>query len=631
MTLIRLSTALLLLTVLAALALTAERGHPGPAVQASVGGIVSVDSTDDSNARDGKITLREAMLLVTGGLAVGALDADECDNVLGAAFGAICVAANPPSAANADKISFNVFVFSPENPETILIASPLPTLSTGNDLIEGSFAEVVVDRQTTGGGDNDDCFLITSNGNTIRGLEIKRCRIGIRIMDAAQNNMIGGDGEGQRNVLYDTGIGAITLSGPGTLGNSIIGNYIGTDASGNVAMGHQGGIRVNSGAQSNTIVGNVIAGGANVAITIRDAGTEDNVVQANYLGTNASGDAALPNIIGIEVSTGASNNIIGGSSEGEGNVISGNTFAGLNISSGAEGNSVIGNFIGTDASGENPIPNLTGVQFFNNGANNNTIGGVAEGESNLIAYNDEEGVLMNGVDSTGNTIRGNSIHSNGGKGIALVNGANTELAPPAITGFGSVTGTACPNCTIDVYSDSEDEGEVYEGTTESDGNGDWTLDAVPQGPFVTATATDADGNTSEFSAPADLLATPAPTPTLAPGETPGPTPVPTPTPTPVPVDELAQGDNDCDGDTDSVDALAGLRHLVALPVNQEPGCPALGGAVPAAAPAGDPPDLFGDVDCDNDVDSVDALKILRNLVALAVSQTEPCADIGQPF
>jgi len=122
-----------------------------------------------------------------------------------------------------------------------------------------------------------------------------------------------------------------------------------------------------------------------------------------------------------------------------------------------------------------------------------------------------------------------------------------------------------------------------------------------------------------------LTATPTPTPT----STPSPTPTPTATPEPTDKPELTQGDNDCDGDTDSVDALAGLRHLVALPVNQEPGCPALGGAVPAAAPAGDPPNLFGDVDCDNDVDSVDALKILRNLVALPVSQTEPCADIGE--
>ncbi len=115
-----------------------------------------------------------------------------------------------------------------------------------------------------------------------------------------------------------------------------------------------------------------------------------------------------------------------------------------------------------------------------------------------------------------------------------------------------------------------------------------------------------------------------PTATLTPGETPTTTPTPTPIGGPV----LIQGDNDCDADSDSVDALKGLQHIAAIDFSQEPGCPALGGALPAA-PAGDPPDLFGDVDCDDDVDSVDQLKILRNVAALPVSQSEPCIDIGE--
>ena len=65
-------------------------------------------------------------------------------------------------------------------------------------------------------------------------------------------------------------------------------------------------------------------------------------------------------------------------------------------------------------------------------------------------------------------------------------------------------GTACPNCTVDVYSDDEDEGRVYEGSTTADDAGDWTFDGSPEGPNVTATATDAAGNTSEFSAPVEV-------------------------------------------------------------------------------------------------------------------------------
>jgi len=122
--------------------------------------------------------------------------------------------------------------------------------------------------------------------------------------------------------------------------------------------------------------------------------------------------------------------------------------------------------------------------------------------------------------------------------------------------------------------------------------------------------------------------TPVPTSTATPTPTPVATETATPTPTPAPTAApLAQGDNDCDGDTDAVDALAGLRHVAALDVNQQAGCPALGGAVPAGAT----PDVFGDVDCDGDVDAVDALNVLRHVAALSVTQNEPCTDIGQAF
>jgi Tol biopolymer transport system component len=100
--------------------------------------------------------------------------------------------------------------------------------------------------------------------------------------------------------------------------------------------------------------------------------------------------------------------------------------------------------------------------------------------------------------------------------------------------------------------------------------------------------------------------------------TPAPTPSPTPTPSPGP--ELTQGNVDCDQDVDSVDALKQLRHVAAMPVSQEPGCPEIGSEVAS---------LFGDVDCDNDVDSVDALKVLRYVAGLGVQQSEPCTDIGQ--
>jgi len=125
--------------------------------------------------------------------------------------------------------------------------------------------------------------------------------------------------------------------------------------------------------------------------------------------------------------------------------------------------------------------------------------------------------------------------------------------------------------------------------------------------------------------------TPSPSPTSAatPSQTPGPTQSPTPgptvtttpgpsgTPTPLPsATAPKQGDNDCDGDVDSVDALKGLRHVAGLSVQQGPGCTPIGEGEK------------GDVDCDGDVDSVDALKILRHVAGLPVQQGPGCTPIG---
>jgi hypothetical protein len=102
----------------------------------------------------------------------------------------------------------------------------------------------------------------------------------------------------------------------------------------------------------------------------------------------------------------------------------------------------------------------------------------------------------------------------------------------------------------------------------------------------------------------------------------GPTPTPPP-PTPTPAGpELIQGDVDCNGTVNSVDALKVLRFVAGLSVAQEPDCPDINTEVAS---------LFGDVDCSTAVNSVDSLKILRFVAGMSVTQTEPCADIGDPL
>jgi hypothetical protein len=305
-------------------------------------------------------------------------------------------------------------------------------------------------------GGSGSCFDLESSNNTIKGLVIHSCLFGVRVGVGFANNTIGGG-----NVIYGNTDG-IQIAGYHTARNVVVGNYIGTDATGNTAM---------------------------------------------------------PNDVGVHIAFG-SENTVGGITEAERNVISGNWF-GVQIHAG-DGNVVVGNYIGVGADGETHVPNGVGVKITADSANN-TVGGVAQGEGNLIAFNASHGVLVDGNIAINNAIRRNSIHSNGGKGIENVDGGNLELAPPVITGFDPLRGTACPNCTIDIFSDDEDEGREYWGSYAADGAGNWsTLPGRPQGPNVTATATDDAGNTSEFSAPVEVPEA-TPTPSATPTPPAGPT------------------------------------------------------------------------------------------------------------
>ena len=137
----------------------------------------------------------------------------------------------------------------------------------------------------------------------------------------------------------------------------------------------------------NVISGNDVHG---VALGL---GAFANVIRGNYIGTNAAGDAAVPNNNGIFISAPVGPNTLGGSASGEGNVISGNTVVGLRLA-GASGQIVRGNRIGTSASGTASVPNVFGMQISGdlaNPASSNEIGGPAAADGNLISGNTSGG------------------------------------------------------------------------------------------------------------------------------------------------------------------------------------------------------------------------------------------------
>src|SRR5439155_20176725 len=102
-----------------------------------------------------------------------------------------------------------------------------------------------------------------------------------------------------------------------------------------------------------TVQGLVIGGFTSRDISIVGDG---NIVRGNYLGTNAAGTAQQGNRGGDGVQIDGQNNTIGGTTAGTRNVISGKRF-GVTIYPFGSGNVVQGNYIGTDASGTGALGN----------------------------------------------------------------------------------------------------------------------------------------------------------------------------------------------------------------------------------------------------------------------------------
>jgi hypothetical protein len=210
---------------------------------------------------------------------------------------------------------------------------------------------------------------------------------------------------------------------------------------------------------------------------------------------------------GIVLSGKAKENVIGGDRNvgegpiGQGNLISGNN-AGIGIwDAGTSHNHITGNLIGTEVSGTIGWGNNIGLSL-SDGASYNEIG-----PNNIIAYNRDYGISIVHPSSLGNVITQNSIHSNGHMGISLQNGGNDAITAPFIIEFdldtGTLAGSSCPICVIEIYSTEDDEGKIFEGTTLSDDKGVFSFREVDKvlGPQFTVTATDPVKGTSEFSAP----------------------------------------------------------------------------------------------------------------------------------
>jgi titin len=335
------------------------------------------------------------------------------DSGAGSLRQAILDANSTPNVGGPDVIAFNIG----SGVQTITAASALPTITealTIDGTTENGYAGTPLIELRGGASlpSGTNGLTISSNGSTVRGLVINGFNVGAGA--------------------------AILLTGNG---NTIQGNYIGTNAAGtgtvvSGTIGNFYGVYVTSG---NNIIGGTAGGAGNLisgngyGVYITGSGATLNQLLGNLIGTNAAGNGAVgntQNAVRIE----SSDNTVGGTASAARNVISGNSGGGVFIgtTSAATRNVVLGNYIGTNTAGTAQIPGQsTGVFIF--AAPNNTVGGTAVGARNIISGNNTAITISNST-ATGNQVLGNyvGIDVTGSVGIAnnigiLISGVNNVV------------------------------------------------------------------------------------------------------------------------------------------------------------------------------------------------------------
>ncbi len=339
-------------------------------------------------------------------------------------------------------------------------------------------------------------------------------------IDSSKNNIIGGSATGERNIISGNGNGlngaatssqsGIYITGSST-GNKIMGNYIGLDSSGTKFIAGSSqvyGVNIDATAANNTIggtatgEGNVISGNTASGILLSSSANAGNNVYGNIIGTQKDGinrvvvNADSAQAIGVYFYNNSPNNIIGGSTTGARNIISGNKQDGILLSSGT-GNTIQGNYIGLGATLDS-IAGATqdGIYLL---SNNNTIGGSATGEANIIAFN--TGIGIQGASDNGNLISRNTIYGNSGIPIYYANNNSIPVITTVTTT--TITGTSTAKDVVEVFKNTTgncNDATTFLGSATADGSGNWNLAVtLTANDYVLATATDTNNSTSNFT------------------------------------------------------------------------------------------------------------------------------------
>jgi hypothetical protein len=342
------------------------------------------------------------------------------------------------------------------------------------------------------------------------------------VEDHGSGNLYGGTAPGDRNVISGNADGGLTATGSVT----VQGNYCGTDATGNVAIGNgsmaQGisDLALYTTTISTVISNNLVSGNGpgilvstNADSSVFPPGSQSRAsftISDNLIGTNAAGTAALGNTEqGLELYFAQNATVVD-------NVISGNGSGVLVEAAQIPQNDIFqGNKIGTDKTGQVAIGNTNdGLDL--SICSNVTVGGAGAGQGNVIAYNGGVGIDAN--QGAQLQFTENSIFDNAQGGIELTGGANNNLLPPVLTftptaaSTGTLSGkfTGSPNASyvVQIFSNpakpplGHEQGKTFlqAVTVKTDGSGNGTFSVTElAGQYYTANVTDPSGGTSTFS------------------------------------------------------------------------------------------------------------------------------------
>ena len=316
-------------------------------------------------------------------------------------------------------------------------------------------------------------------------------------------------------------------------GATVESSYIGTDITGTLARPHGfEGIWIESATNvtvGGTGAGNLISGNATAAVGMFGASGVD--IIDNLIGTTADGLALLGNgSDGVDIQSSSTVLV-------DGNVVSGSTGDGI-IVWGSTNTTIINNYLGTDATGNAPIPNTQDGVHIGDSSTGTVVG--QSGAGNVISGNGDDGVALTGS-GVDNSVVGNSIFGNGGLGIDLGDdgvtandGGDVDTGPNDLLNFPVITaaygggGSATVEFTLDVpagdyriefftvgaadpsgHGEGETPAGQYEVVAHPGGSAAYSASVTAAiGDILTATSTESTvapfGSTSEFSAAATV-------------------------------------------------------------------------------------------------------------------------------